>query len=106
MGLVNVVGFCTTAFPDGTTGSVPGAWAQAPLARTSAPTNANRTDANFFIGLPLWTQRLVTTRTIRAGYCPRQGRTADNSFSFCPFTDKFVPSFTMLRDHGTSGVAA
>src|SRR4051794_20244676 len=61
MGLVYVVGFCTTDFPDGTTGSVPDAWAWAPLARTSDPTNANRTDRNnVFIRLPLWTQQTVT----------------------------------------------
>src|SRR5689334_17764334 len=61
MGLVYVVGFCTTDFPDGTTGSVPDAWAWAPLARTSDPTNANRTDRdNVFIRLPLRTQRTVT----------------------------------------------
>src|SRR4029079_9481274 len=61
IGLVFVVGFCTTDFPDGTTGSVPDAWAWAPLARTSDPTNANRTDRNnVFIRLPLWTQRTVT----------------------------------------------
>ena len=39
MGLVYVVGFCTTDFPDGTTGSVPD-WAWAALrepARTSNP---------------------------------------------------------------------
>src|SRR5689334_20654390 len=60
MGLVYVVGFCTTDFPDGTTGSVPEAWARAPLARASDPTNANRADRNnVFIRLPLWTQRTV-----------------------------------------------
>src|SRR3954452_21945676 len=70
MGLVYVVGFCTTDFPDGTTGSVPACWAWAALrepARTSDPTDANRTDgnffrSNFFIRLSPPTQLTVTRR--------------------------------------------
>ena len=83
MGFVYVVGFCTTDFPDGTTGSVsdaetalaagwlppPPCWAWAverELARTNHPTDANRTHGNFFrssfIRLSPWTQRTVPRR--------------------------------------------
>src|SRR3954453_11243374 len=70
MGLVNVVGFCSTDFPDGTTGSVPCCWAWAALrepARTSDPTDTNRTDgnfnrSNFFMRLSPCTQLTVTRR--------------------------------------------
>src|SRR4051794_32388053 len=68
MGLVYVVGFCTTGFPDGTTGSPCWAWAALrEPARTSHPANASRTDGslltgNIFISLSPWTQRTVTRR--------------------------------------------
>src|SRR5689334_2580857 len=82
MGLVYVVGFCTTDFPDGTTGSVPGAWAWAPLARTNDPTNANRTHRNnVFIRLPLWTQRTVTWLSDRTAGHLLPSRTNLRSFA-------------------------
>ena len=88
MGLVYVVGFCTTDFPDGTTGSVPDAWAWTPPARTSDPTNANRTDRNnFVISLPLWTQRIVTWRTIRPDIFPVKTNWR-YSFSVCRLTSQ------------------
>src|SRR3954454_24876315 len=70
MGVVYVVGFCTTDFPDGTTGSVPACWAWAALrepARTNDPTDANRTDrnflrSNFFISLSRPPTQLTVTR--------------------------------------------
>src|SRR3954447_18146492 len=106
MGLVYVVGFCMTDFPDGTTGSVPDAWAWAPLARASDPTNANRTDRNnVFIRLPLWTQRTVTWLSDGTTGHLSSSRTNWRASSVCPDTDKLGPP-GCFRDHGTSGVAA
>src|SRR5690242_5429717 len=107
MGLVYVVGFCMTDFPDGTTGSVPDAWAWAPLARTSDPTNANRTDRNnVFIRLPLWTQRTVTWLSDGTTGHLLSSRTNWRSFvSFVPIRTNWVHQ-DAFRDHGTSGVVA
>src|SRR5690242_870262 len=92
MGLVYVVGFCTIDFPDGTTGSVPDAWAWAALARTSDPTNANRTDRNnVFIRLPLWTQRTVTWLSHGTTGHLLSSRTNWHLSSVCSDTDKLGP---------------
>src|SRR4051794_34199302 len=106
MGLVYVVGFCTTDFPDGTTGSVPDAWAWAALARTSDPTSANRTDRNnVFIRLPLWTQRTVTWLSDGTTGHLLSSRTNWRSFVSLSRYGQLGPP-ACSRDHGTSGVAA